>query len=143
MKYALRLLCLPVDMLALVVVGLLSALNRGAWHKAAGCLIWLPREGTWFARRVPYSVTLGHVIVIHPGHVGSFSTWLHEQRHVWQSEAACVLWALVTLATWSKVMLALWPLAWAFYVISAGVASKLKGREFYRDNVLEQHARGE
>lgn len=141
-RLILRTACLPADALGLLAALLLACVSGwGDWSVRKGCVLWWPSRRSWLATHWPYSMAFGHVLVLLPRH-GS-RTVRHEMRHARQSEIAAVLWASMTLATWSPVMLALSPLSWVAFYWAAACASWLGGDRAYYDNVLEEDARAE
>lgn len=134
----LRAACSPVDLLALIVVWLVTRGARAQWLWGSEVLIVKPSPQSWLARRWRYSTTLGHVVLLHPLH--NIQTLQHELVHVEQVHTACCLWWLVTALSFSPWLALFSPFAWACFYLSSCVATWLTGGHPYRENVLERHA---
>lgn len=135
----LHLLCLPMDMVALWVLYMSGVREKSARFDDQPAMVF--DAPPWLARRWRYSVTLGHVVLMHPDH--GHAVLAHELVHVLQAEAACVAWWLATLIAWSPTMALLSPLAWLAIYGASCAAAWLAGREAYRGSVFEEHARAE
>ena len=143
-------LCAVWDAAVLVVTLPLWLFGVERLRRHAGVL-WLDvRRASLLARRWRYSTTLGHVVLLQPGLIGS-DVETHELVHVRQFEGAvCSVWlALAALAlTYSLtgprlacalvLLLAPW---WSY--AGASLAAALRGQQPYLDNHYERHARAE
>lgn len=149
MRLALYLLCAPWDLTMLSLAWLLFPLGVRRVRREHGVL-WLDiREGSLLQRHWRYSTTIGHLVLLQPGLVGS-SVEQHELVHVRQYEgAACSVWlaALCAFALhgWlgsasllPVVILGPW---WSY--AGASLAAFLRGQRGYMDNHFERHARAE
>ncbi len=101
------------------LLGVACGLGCRRWHVHSGVLeisgAWLPK----LMGRQVQAVTLGHVVLAR--HPEAMECWReHEHRHVRQYE-------------W------LGPLFLPAY-FGLGLYAALRGRHFYRDNLLERHA---
>lgn len=137
----LHVLCLPADLLGLAVAAIVSFGARWARvpHDRFVVAVHLPNG--WLTKRWRYSVTLSHVLLMHPEH--GPKTLRHELAHVEQFEdACCALW-LALLATYALPWWALPALAWSIVCVGAWIASWLRGGRAYYDSTLERHARAE
>lgn len=134
-------LCLPADVLGLVLAALMTTGSQGVWQRHLNVLIVRPAKGSFLARHWPYSTTFSHVILFHPDH--DEAVLAHELVHVLQAEACCLGWWLVTLVSGSLSLVWLSPFAWLGLYGAACVAAWLSGAEAYRGNVFERHARAE
>lgn len=141
------LFCLPGDLVAWAILLVVRALWGSKSEWSSGTLVVELREGSWPTKtwyRGWGGTTFGHGIMIGPDQVGVLP---HEHVHVLQYEAACcmaVLVGLVVLATgaWLGALLA-WCLIPSLAYVGAVIAALLRGRQPYRDNVLEAAAYAE
>lgn len=144
-------LCAPWDgAVLLLLTPLLFALGAQRMRARHGTL-WLDvRPGSLLAHRWRYSTTLGHVVVLQPGLIGTLVE-AHELVHVRQFEGAVASVWLVALSTWLTwrqfglcyalaLTLLLGP--WWSYA-GASLAALLRGQRAYLDNHFERHARAE
>lgn len=134
-------LCVPTNVLGLVLAFLMTTGSRPIWQRHANVLLVRPAAGSWLARHWPYSTTFGHVILFHPDHDDAVLE--HELVHVLQVEACCLGFWLLTLVGGSLSLVWLSPFAWLSLYGAACVAAWLSGAEAYRGNVFERHARAE
>lgn len=134
-------LCLPTNVLGVVLAVLMTTGSRPIFQRHANVYLVRPAAGSWLARHWPYSTTFGHVILMHPDH--DEAVLAHELVHVLQAEACCLGWWLLTLAGGSLSLVLLSPFAWLGLYGAACVAAWLSGAEAYRGNVFERHARAE
>jgi len=139
-RWTLLILCLPVNLSGLLVVGLLLLFRAAQREPVVGAENVLVVRGRGrFVGWWGYSTTFGsHVIYMHP-EAGPHSL-LHELKHTSQAEGVSCAWALATLGSWSWRMLVLWPAAWFVVYIGASISSWLKGRDWYYGNEYEQQA---
>lgn len=146
LRYA---LCAPWDLVVLLLAPLLWLAQQARPQVRHG-VVWLDvREGSWIHRHWRYSTTLGHVVLLQPGLVGS-QVEDHELVHVHQYEGAvCSVWlvgltfALGTLTTgWGGLVLVGLLAPWWGYA-GASLAALLRDERPYLDNCFERHARAE
>lgn len=147
-RLVLHLLCLPTDLVAWLVV-LVARLLWGSvlWRAGGGVIATELRPGSWPSRWRPgwRATTLGHAVVFARGYGSNGATWSHEEVHVRQYEAACVLGcALAALAAlsgarWWVAVACLGTPWWAY--LAASAAAWLRGGRVYRDNINEVSAR--
>src|SRR5688500_13057342 len=149
MPLAIYLLCAPWDLTILGLSWLLIPLGARSMRREYGVL-WLDiREGSLLHRHWPYSTTLGHVVLLQPGLVGS-SVEQHELVHVRQYEGAvCAVWlaalGVLGVRDWlgsASVLPVLILGPWWSYA-GASLAAFLRGQRGYMDNHFERHARAE
>ena len=134
------LVCLPVDLLACVLLLLLRLIYGGEFKVDKGVLILLSKK------RFPFfaGITLGHAMIIEGEYADDEGLLRHELVHVEQFEGTAFTGALLAVLCgflglrWS--ILAFLYLPWIHYYANSAVAW-LCGRPVYRGNVLEKSAR--
>ena len=135
------LVCIPIDLVALLIFLALRVMYGGELRVQHGVLIFISKKD------LPNisGITLGHAIAVDFGEDANVELFRHEHVHVRQFEgtalagAALIVYLLALGLRWSVVPFAFLP--WIHYYASSA-AAWLGGRPLYRGNVLEEAARG-
>jgi hypothetical protein len=145
----LYLCCAPWDLALFFLTRFLRPLGIANMRIRRGVL-WLDvRPGSLLQRRWGWSTTLGHLVLLQPGLIGS-TVEAHELVHVRQYEGAVLsVWTLLAVIglVYPFAPMLVWPLAfllapWSSY-LGASLAAALRSERPYFDNHFERHARAD